>query len=180
MTYIDIERKDEVQLRFEPGTRVECWYRRDEHTEPTWALGEVVSHFYTQSSFPPGKCAPYQVRLDTSRKIFALKDHDSIIRRYSIDIDTPLSTAARMGDLKLTCELLKQGHCAQQRSGRTHRTPLLHAAREGHNHIVEILLMLRVPTEMVDNKGFTAVALAAEQGHLLVLQVLVDAGACVK
>ena len=54
---IVIADKDTVQLRFQVGDRVEC-------NCGSWAPGAIVKLFYTQSSFPAGKCAPYQIKLD--------------------------------------------------------------------------------------------------------------------
>jgi len=34
----------------------------------------VVKLFYTQSTFPANQCAPYQIRLDDGRLIFAPAD----------------------------------------------------------------------------------------------------------
>lgn len=46
-----------------------------------WTAGSVVKLFYTQSSFPPNSCAPYQIKLDDGRLIFAPADEDRVIRR---------------------------------------------------------------------------------------------------
>jgi hypothetical protein len=56
------------------GDRVECNCGR-------WTKGSVVKLFYTQSSFPPNQCAPYQIKLDDGRLIFAPADEDRVIRR---------------------------------------------------------------------------------------------------
>ena len=47
-----------------------------------WKIGTIVKLFYTQSSFPEGMCAPYQIRLDNPNKlIFAPRDCESVVRR---------------------------------------------------------------------------------------------------
>lgn len=56
------------------GDRVECNCGR-------WTAGTVIKLFYTQSSFPPNQCAPYQIRLDDGRLIFAPADEDRVIRK---------------------------------------------------------------------------------------------------
>lgn len=60
-------------LRFDVGARVEC-------NCGGWELGTIVKQFYRQSSFPPGTFAPYQVRLDNGKLIFAPIDEDRVIR----------------------------------------------------------------------------------------------------
>lgn len=44
------------------------------------APGTIIKLFYTQSSFPPGQCVPYQVELLDGRKIYAPADEDRVIR----------------------------------------------------------------------------------------------------
>jgi len=70
---IKIADKDTTQLRFKVGDRVEC-------NCGSWKAGTVVKLFYTQSSFPEGTCAPYQVKLDDGKLIFAPMDTDRVVR----------------------------------------------------------------------------------------------------
>jgi len=70
---IDIAKKDTVTLRFRVGDRVECNCGQ-------WSQGTIVKLFYTQSSFPAGKCVPYQIRLDDGRLIYSPADEDRVIR----------------------------------------------------------------------------------------------------
>ena len=42
--------------------------------------GTIVALWYTQCSFPAGKCAPYQIRLNDGRMIYAPMDKDHVIR----------------------------------------------------------------------------------------------------
>jgi len=62
-------------LRFEVGTRVEC-------NCGGWEGGTIVKQFYRQSSFPPGTFAPYQVRLDNGKLIYAPIDEDRVCRAF--------------------------------------------------------------------------------------------------
>jgi len=71
---ISIADKDTVQLRFKVGDRVEC-------NCGTWAQGTIVKLFYAQKSFPEGKVAPYQIRLDDGRLIYSPMDEDRVIRK---------------------------------------------------------------------------------------------------
>ena len=61
------EERERTALRFDVGDRVECNCGR-------WTAGTVVKLFYTQSTFPANQCAPYQIRLDDGRLIFAPAD----------------------------------------------------------------------------------------------------------
>lgn len=69
---------DSTQLRFNIGDRVECNCGR-------WVKGTIVKHFYVQKTFPEGMCAPYQVRLDDGKLIFAPADVDRVIRKLEDD-----------------------------------------------------------------------------------------------
>jgi len=67
-----------TQLRFPLGERVEC-------NIGSWTPGTVVKLFYTQKSFPAGKYAPYQIRLDDGRLIYSPADEDRVIRKVGPD-----------------------------------------------------------------------------------------------
>lgn len=75
--------------RFPIGARVEC-------NCGAWKAGTVVRHFYRQKSFEEGVVAPYQVKLDDGKLIFAPADVDRVIRRLCDDgepADASLPTA---------------------------------------------------------------------------------------
>jgi len=65
---------DSTKLRFQIGDRVECNCGK-------WVAGTIIKHFYVQKTFPEGMCAPYQVRLDDGKLIFAPADVDRVIRK---------------------------------------------------------------------------------------------------
>lgn len=67
------------QLRFELGTRVQC--RIGPNAETDWAPGEVIMLWYREANWPEGSFAPYKIKLDDGRDIFAPGDMDQIIRR---------------------------------------------------------------------------------------------------
>ena len=68
----------DVEPRFSVGDRVECCVARG---PDGWAPGTVVSHWFRAPDWPPGKYAPYQIKLDDSENlIFAPKDRDNCIR----------------------------------------------------------------------------------------------------
>mmetsp|Transcript_9670 Transcript_9670/g.20497 ORF Transcript_9670/g.20497 Transcript_9670/m.20497 type:complete len:189 (+) Transcript_9670:438-1004(+) len=66
-------------LRFDIGTRVLCRIGADAETD--WAPGVVVELWYSEKNWPPGSYAPYKVKLDDERHIFAPGDMDQVIRR---------------------------------------------------------------------------------------------------
>jgi len=61
-------------LRFSVDDRVEC------NVGGKWAAGTIVSHLYRDKKMQPGFVAPYQIRLDVGRVIWAPKDDDRCIR----------------------------------------------------------------------------------------------------
>ena len=73
MPTIKLDETDTVRLRFAVGDRVECNCGQ-------WQIGTIIKIFYTQKSFPAGMWAPYLVKLDSGRKVFAKHDVDSMIR----------------------------------------------------------------------------------------------------
>jgi hypothetical protein len=63
-------------LRFAIGAKVEC------NTGDRWAEGRVVATMYRDSSMPPGRIAPYRVKLVGEEvEVYAPVDSDDVIRR---------------------------------------------------------------------------------------------------
>ena len=63
-------------LRFAIGAKVEC------NTGDGWVEGRVVATMYRDNSMPPGRIAPYRVKLvDEEVEIYAPMDTDDVIRR---------------------------------------------------------------------------------------------------
>ena len=63
-------------LRFAIGAKVEC------NTGDGWVEGRVVATMYRDKSMPPGRIAPYRVKLvDEEVEIYAPMDTDDVIRR---------------------------------------------------------------------------------------------------
>lgn len=65
-------------LRYDVGTRVMC--RIGPNAERDWTSGVITQLWYTQKNWPEGSYAPYKVKLDDGRKIFAPGDIDQVIR----------------------------------------------------------------------------------------------------
>lgn len=67
-------------LRFSVGTRVQCRIGPDATKD--WASGEVCLLWYREPNWPAGSFAPYKIKLDDGREIFAPGDMDQIIRQH--------------------------------------------------------------------------------------------------
>jgi hypothetical protein len=65
-------------LRFDLGGLVMC--RIGPNAETDWAPGTICQLWYREPSWPPGSFAPYKVKLDDGREIFAPADLDQVIR----------------------------------------------------------------------------------------------------
>ena len=66
-------------LRFDIGTRVQCRIGPD--AEKDWAPGTIALLWYREPNWPLGSLAPYKIKLDDGREIFAPGDMDQIIRQ---------------------------------------------------------------------------------------------------
>ncbi|KAI8486216.1 hypothetical protein Bbelb_361160 [Branchiostoma belcheri] len=95
---------------------------------------------------------------------------------------TPLHYAARQGQLDAVGILFSYGVDAKiTGDGEWHRTALHKAARKGNSAIADLLLN-RCPSllDMQDDKGYTALHVAARDGHTDFVKALVDGGANVE
>jgi len=76
------------ELRFKVGTRVIC--RTGPDVEKDWCSGTIVFLWYRDKKWPEGSYAPYRVRLDDDREIYAPSDMDQVIKReVVIQVDSP-------------------------------------------------------------------------------------------
>ncbi|GFH57898.1 hypothetical protein CTEN210_14374 [Chaetoceros tenuissimus] len=76
---MDIDEDDQLpELRFDVGDKVECRVGADEATG--WAKGEVIQLWYREKQWPEDTFAPYKVKLDNGKQIFAPLDVDQVIR----------------------------------------------------------------------------------------------------
>lgn len=79
-------------LRFDVGTPVLCRVGGSD-----WAPGIVSQLWYREANWPAGAFAPYKIRLDDGRDIFAPMDMDQIIKANPngpSTVMTPPDTAA--------------------------------------------------------------------------------------
>jgi len=67
------------ELRFEVGCRVQCRTGAGEGVD-AWSPGTVVKQWYRESHWPKKRTAPYQIKLDDGRLIFAPLDSDKVIQ----------------------------------------------------------------------------------------------------
>ena len=65
-------------LRFVQGQAVECRIGPDPVTG--WAKGEVIQLWYREPGWPEGSFAPYKIKLEDGKNIFAPADLDHVIR----------------------------------------------------------------------------------------------------
>jgi hypothetical protein len=65
----------DAPLRFTVGTPVKCRVGPEE-----WAPGTIIQLWYSEPNWPAGSFAPYKVRLDDGRNIFAPADIDQVIQ----------------------------------------------------------------------------------------------------
>ena len=102
MPLLDVADQESIVLRFKIGDRVVCQCG-------TWQPGTIVKMFYVQRNFPPGKCAPYQVKLDDGRLIYAPADADNVVREFAgseFDVDDVFDDAEIPDEEKLAVTIV--------------------------------------------------------------------------
>ncbi|PRW56411.1 ankyrin repeat [Chlorella sorokiniana] len=98
-------------------------------------------------------------------------------KSFCSDLPTPLHRAVACSQPGVLCALLEQGHSPDVASSRAQATPLILAARLGHDECVRELLAASADTEAADGLDNTASFYAAEGGHWHCLRRLLRAGA---
>ena len=68
-------------LRFALNAKVLCRIGPNENTD--WAPGTIIQLWYREPNWPPESFAPYKIKLDDGRDIFAPADDDRVIRLAS-------------------------------------------------------------------------------------------------
>ncbi|CAJ1944357.1 unnamed protein product [Cylindrotheca closterium] len=71
--------QDMPALRFDIGQKVLC--RTGPDAEKDWSPGTIILQWYHNASWPEGSYAPYKIRLDDDREIFAPADIDQVIKK---------------------------------------------------------------------------------------------------
>ncbi|MGK2962003.1 MAG: ankyrin repeat domain-containing protein [Gemmatimonadaceae bacterium] len=93
--------------------------------------------------------------------------------------ETPLGAAARAGNVSRVRELLRAGASPNESYGykRSH-TPLMAAAKNGHLEATRVLIQAGARHDQsAEGSGLTALGMAAEAGHVAVIDLLVSVGA---
>ena len=85
--------------------------------------------------------------------------------------------AAAAGDADTVRELVASPNVDINALDEDWNTPLMQAAREGHDQVVEALIIARANINARNRQVKTALALAADGGHDETVRVLVQAGA---
>lgn len=73
-----MEQMELPELRFDVGKKVLCRIGPD--IEKDWAPGTITQLWYAEENWPPGSFAPYKIKLDDGRFIFAPGDIDQVVR----------------------------------------------------------------------------------------------------
>ena len=195
---VPISESEFMRLRFAIGSLVEC------QTEDGWQPGTVTRHWYTQKSFPQNMCAPYQVRLDTGKMIFAPMDEDQFIRihpthtlkaeercvqaecrelrreqadkvRKPPPTDSSVCDAAHDGQLKRLRKLLDKGGNPDAKE--TFGSALMMACLEDNDQCAALLLERGARVNQTREGGETALHNACANGSVRCTKLLLDAGA---
>ena|SRR5215216_6516589 len=88
-----------------------------------------------------------------------------------------LLQAARAGNADTVRSLLASPNADVNGVDEHGNTPLIEAARFGHDDVVTALLIARADVKVKNNEGKTALILAAENGHDETVRKLMQAGA---
>ena len=91
--------------------------------------------------------------------------------------DDALLRAAGAGHADTVKSLLKSPGVNVNARDENGRTPLIEAARNGHDDVVEALLIARADMKAKDKQGKTALMYASEGGHTESVNLLRQAGA---
>lgn len=88
-----------------------------------------------------------------------------------------LLRAARAGNADTVRALLASPNVDVNGLDEHGNTPLIEAARSGHDEVVTALLIAKADMKTTNDEGKTALMLAAEGGHDETVRVLTEAGA---
>lgn len=88
-----------------------------------------------------------------------------------------LLRAARAGHADTVKSLLNTPETDVNAKDENGATPLIEAARNGHDDVVGVLLVARADVKAKDNQGKTALMYASEGGHSETVELLKQAGA---
>lgn len=143
-----------IQLLIDRGANKEC-VQRDSYWTP---LFEAVR---SEKKNVVAQLLKNKVRVDA--------------RGYNLE--TPLYTAAQLGNVDIIKMLIDHGANIEARLMQNGRTPLYEATSEGHMKAVELLLQEGANIECKCEDGLTPLLEASRRGHEAVVQLLLQQGA---
>jgi ankyrin repeat protein len=108
--------------------------------------------------------------------LFVLSACSSAKKARTPETDS-LFRAAAAGDADTVKELVASPNVDINALDEDWNTPLMLAAREGHDEVVEALIIAKANINARNKQGKTALALAADGAHDETVRVLVQAGA---
>jgi uncharacterized protein len=121
------------------------------------------------------------LRLNTAVIVFLLLcafQGCSVAKRVSRTPETDaLLRAARAGNADTVRALLASPNADVNGIDENGNTPLIEAARLGHDEVVTALLIAKAQVNTKNNEGKTALMLASEGGHDQTVRALTQAGA---
>lgn len=91
--------------------------------------------------------------------------------------DTAFSLALKNRHEAISRILLSAGSDWEKGFDEQQTSALIMAADEGFDNIVKMLILKGAPLEAKNEKGYTALAISAKNGHLTTLKILINAGA---
>ena len=109
--------------------------------------------------------------------LFVVQDCSTAKRASRSSETDALLRAARAGNADTVRALLASPNVDVNGVDEHGNTPLIEAARFGHDDVVTALLIARADTKVKNAEGKTALMLAAEGGHDETIRVLTQAGA---
>lgn len=98
-------------------------------------------------------------------------------RQWPKGPDNELHFAARHGSMERALALLSRGVIDIDQGDPKGFTPLMLAAFYGHSRVLKVILNKRANVSVVNDDGCTALHMSAQEGHLAVTKLLVQAGA---
>lgn len=109
--------------------------------------------------------------------LFAIQGCSTAKRASRSSETDALLRAARAGNADTVRTLLASPNVDVNGVDEHGNTPLIEAARFGHDEVVTALLIAKADPRVKNNEGKTALMLAAEGGHDETVRVLTQAGA---
>jgi ankyrin repeat protein len=103
--------------------------------------------------------------------------HNIFLSHQSLKGATLLHIASFYRLISVVEAILKMGADVDSKDSKYGRTPLLFAAKEGHDVVVELLLKKDADVNSKDKYGTTPLSYAASGGHVAVLELLLEKGA---